>query len=171
MHASKSALKPAAAVADGTARSSSGAGCTCFKVRSLARRLTGVYDTALAPYGITVTQYAALSVLARASAPLAVSELARRLQMDRTTTSRLIGPLANERLVDRAVAHGKDADPRARPLEITAKGRRRLLVARPAWRVAQRQVERALGATLQSRLHRVADAASRALSDPAGEAS
>jgi DNA-binding MarR family transcriptional regulator len=137
--------------------------CTCSKVRGLARRLTGLYDTALAPHGLTVTQYAALAVLARAAAPLAVADLARRLQMDRTTTSRLVGPLERLGLIGRADDGAAGIDLRARPLRVTAKGQRRLLAAVPAWRDAQRTVERLLGASLRDELHRVAEAAGLAL--------
>jgi hypothetical protein len=46
---------------------------------------------------------------------------------------------------------------------VTAKGQRRLLAALPAWRDAQRTVERLLGASLRDDLHRVAEAAGLAL--------
>lgn len=141
--------------------------CTCSKVRGLARRLTGLYDAELAPHGLTVTQYAALAVLARAGEPLPVAALARKLQMDRTTTSRLVVPLESDGLLAR-VAPGRSAgDARSRPLGLTAKGRRRLRAAVPAWRAAQAEVARLLGASLEGDLHRVADAAGRALADPA----
>lgn len=141
--------------------------CTCSRVRGLARRLTALYDTALAPHGLTVTQYAALVVLMRADQPLAVAELARRLQMDRTTTSRLVGPLEAEGLVARSAAGSDDA--RARPLRPTAKGRRRVQAAIPAWSAAQRRVESILGGELCESLHRSTQAAGRALAAAAIE--
>jgi DNA-binding MarR family transcriptional regulator len=140
--------------------------CTCSRVRGLARRLTALYDTALAPHRLTVTQYAALVTLHRAGGPLAVADLARRLQMDRTTTSRLVGPLESDGLIGRDDgAGGVDAavDSRARPLRLTTKGRRRLRAAVPAWRDAQRELERRLGASLHAELERVAESAGRAL--------
>lgn len=142
--------------------------CTCSKVRGLARRLTGLYDAALAPHGLTVTQYAALAVLARARQPLAVSDLARYLQMDRTTTSRLVAPLESAGLVGRASARGVGSDRRAHPLGLTPSGRRRLRAAVPAWRAAQEEVVRLLGAPLHGALHRAADAAGRALAGASG---
>ena len=54
-------------------------------------------------------------------------------------------------------------DARSRPLQLTAKGRRRLSAAIPAWRAAQRDVEAILGERLHASLHRAADAASDAL--------
>jgi DNA-binding MarR family transcriptional regulator len=137
--------------------------CTCSKVRGLARRVTGLYDAALAPYGLTVTQYAALATMARSGAPIPVAQLARRLQMDRTTTSRLVGPLEAEGLVVRADARTSHGDARARPVQLTAKGRRRLAGALPAWQAAQRTLESILGEQLSMRLHRATEAAARAL--------
>lgn len=137
--------------------------CTCHKVRSLARRLTGIYDAALAAHGLTVTQYAALAVMARSDVPVPVAELARRLQMDRTTTSRLVGPLEAAGMLVRADTGNGRGDARSRPLRLTAKGRRRLSAAIPAWQAAQRDVESLLGERLHASLHRAADAASSAL--------
>jgi DNA-binding MarR family transcriptional regulator len=136
--------------------------CTCSQVRRLARQLTSVYDAALAPHGLTVTQYAALATLARAQAPCAVAELGRRLQMDRTTTVRLIAPLAADALVVRADTAG---DRRARPLLLTAKGRRRLAAALPAWRRVQQDVDACLGERLADGLRKAATAAARALAN------
>jgi DNA-binding MarR family transcriptional regulator len=143
--------------------------CTCSKVRGLARRLTGMYDAALAPHGLTVTQYAALVAVARAEGALAVADLAQRLQMDRTTTSRLVGPLERAGLVARVDARKvrnekMRGDARTRPLQLTAKGERRLRSATPAWQDVQSRVDALLGARLQATLTQAADAAGRALS-------
>ena len=136
--------------------------CTCHKVRSLARRLTAIYDAALAAHGLTVTQYSALVTLARSGVPVAVAELARRLQMDRTTTSRLVGPLEAAGLLMRADGGKAHGDARSRPLQLTTKGRRRLGAAIPAWRAAQRDVEALLGERLRVSLDSAADAAAGA---------
>ena len=142
--------------------------CTCSKVRGLARRLTGMYDAALAPHGLTVTQYAALVAIARAEGALAVADLAQRLQMDRTTTSRLVGPLERAGLVARVdgrKARGESmrGDARMRPLQLTAKGERRLRSATPAWQDVQSRVDALLGTRLQATLMQAADAAGQAL--------
>lgn len=139
--------------------------CTCFKVRGLARRLTALYDAALEPHGLTVTQYAALASLARSQSPVSVAELARRLQMDRTTTSRLVAPLERAGLVVRADTRKVHGDARARPLQLATKGRQRWMAAIPAWRAAQRDVEVILGQRLRAALHRATDAAGRALAE------
>ena len=127
-----------------------------------------MYDSALAPHGLTVTQYAALVAVARVEGALAVADLAQRLQMDRTTTSRLVGPLELAGLVARV--EGRKArgttmrrDARTRPLQLTAKGERRLRAATPAWQDVQSRVDALLGTRLQATLTQAADAAGRAL--------
>lgn len=148
--------------------------CTCTKVRGLARRLTGLYDVALSAHGLTVTQYAALATVARAADVLPIAELARRLQMDRTTTTRLVAPLLATGLLARLDGRKTRGDGRARPLQLTPKGRRRLASAIPAWRRAQHEVGKLLGARLREMLERTADEADRALMaaclEPAGAA-
>jgi len=140
--------------------------CTCSQVRGLARRLTGLYDAALAPLGLTVTQYAALMTLARADGALAIGELASRLQMDRSTTSRLLAPLQREGLVAQPAppaGSGARTDHRARLLRLTPRGERRLRAAVPAWTQAQQQVDALLGEPLVRSLARVTRAAAQAL--------
>lgn len=136
---------------------------TGTQVRGLARRLAGLYDAALVTHGVTVTQYAVLASIARAEKCIPVAELARRLQMDRTTTTRLVAPLIESGLVMRLDGRMTRGDARARPLELTAKGRRRLRAAGPAWQAAQREVGQLLGQRLRASLHRTTDAAGRAL--------
>src|SRR5882724_2341628 len=76
--------------------------CTCFKLRSLARRVTSIYDEVLAGAGITVTQYGVLTVLLgakRAHESIGVTELARRLRADRTTLTRGLNLLRDGGLI------------------------------------------------------------------------
>jgi DNA-binding MarR family transcriptional regulator len=82
--------------------------------------LTGFVRRRAVVHGLTVTQYAALATLARASdAP--VAELARRLQMERTTTTRLVAPLLAGGLLARLDGRKIRGDGRARPLRLTSK--------------------------------------------------
>src|SRR4029453_11111014 len=97
---------------------------TCAKVRGLARRLTGLYDLGLSAHGLPVSQYAALATLGRGSDARPVPELARRLQMERTTTTRLVAPLLAGGLLARLDGRKTRGDAPARPLQLTAKRRR-----------------------------------------------
>jgi DNA-binding MarR family transcriptional regulator len=89
--------------------------------------------------------------------------------MDRTTTSRLVGPLEAAGLLARSTAGLGRGDARSRPLQVTIKGRRRLDAAVPAWRAAQSEVDAILGERLRASLDSAADAASLALAAAADE--
>ena len=55
--------------------------CTCFRVRSAARRVTQIYSRHLAPTGLRISQFSLLGhVIARG--PLSISELSDRLATD-----------------------------------------------------------------------------------------
>src|SRR4029453_4442234 len=97
-------------------------GCTCARLRRLNRRMTAVYDRALAPLGLRVTQYSLLSSLRRARR-MTLTELATLLDMDRTTLTRNPKPLGDAGWVD---VHTDAIDTRARRAQLTAAGAARL---------------------------------------------
>lgn len=142
---------PDPAVAPASSRSAT---CTCFGLRRLARRVSRLYDTRLAPHGLRVTQYSLLSILA-AGDSATLTALADRLEMDRTTLTRNLRPLVAQGLI--AIEPGDD--PRARRARLTGPGRERQRAARPAWRQAQREVGSLLGADGVEGLHRAVDEA------------
>lgn len=115
--------------------------CLCFSLRRTTRALTQVYDAALAPAGLTVSQFSVLSVIALA-APITMTRLARWLGMDRTTLTRAIAPLERDGLVQSLA--GKDR--RQRRLALTPAGSARLQAAMPHWREAQAQMTESFGA-------------------------
>ena len=86
--------------------------CTCFRLRSAARRMTQVYEHALRPTGLKITQYSLLANLAR-SGSHSVTALARVLATDRTTLTRNLAPLERDGLVK--ITDGPDARPRFDP--------------------------------------------------------
>jgi DNA-binding MarR family transcriptional regulator len=138
--------------------------CTCFKLRNLARRVTALYDQALAGAGITVTQYAILTVLVaarRAHEPVRVTELARRLQADRTTLKRALDPLLDAGLI--AIERPQDGDARVKTVTITSAGLQRRRSAAPLWRKAQAQLDKALGAMLHGSLRKHLDRSTAAI--------
>jgi DNA-binding MarR family transcriptional regulator len=122
-------------------------GCTCAHLRKLTRRLTRIYDAHLAAQAIKVTQYSLLANAARGERTL--SEFAAELEMDRSTLSRNLAPLAAQGWVRVSVG----ADPRSRKVSVTAAGRRKLGAALPLWRKAQCEVEAALGISEVGALH------------------
>jgi DNA-binding MarR family transcriptional regulator len=128
-------------------------GCTCFKLRRLTRRVTAVYNRALAPTGMRVTQYSVLSNLRRAG-PLPLSVLADSLDMDRTTLSRNLKHLADAGWL--AVV-GSPHDARVRLIELTRAGAARLDVARAHWKRAQEEVNQTIGRADLGQLHELLD--------------
>jgi DNA-binding MarR family transcriptional regulator len=126
-------------------------GCTCFRLRKLTRRMTQHYDAWLAPAGLRLTQYSLLANLRAGS--LTMSALADRMEMDRTTLTRNLKPLADAGLV--TVAPGEDA--RSRVVSVTARGRDAWSRARELWRRAQDEVNRALGDEQVAALHATLD--------------
>ena len=124
--------------------------CTCAALRSASRQVTQVYDQALRPAGLRLTQYSLLANLARHGG-LTITELAERLAMDRTTLTRNLRPLEAEGLV--ALAPG--ADRRSRAVTLTEAGRRALAAARPLWQEAERAFRRTLGRDEAAELRRL----------------
>lgn len=127
--------------------------CTCFKLRSLARRVTQLYDQTLAPSGLKVTQYSVM-VHARRRAgalPPTVSELAQWLFTDRTTLTRNLKPLVEAGLIN--IDNGADA--RSKAITVTAAGEAAYQAARPLWKSAQERMRELAGDRHLDDLHQL----------------
>ncbi|MDF3073717.1 MAG: mhqR [Alphaproteobacteria bacterium] len=135
-------------------------GCTCFRVRRLARRVTKIYEESLAPTGISVTQYTILSML-RHVGPMSMSELSHRLGMDRTTLTRTLRPLESMG----HVFNTQEADRRQRRITLSEEGRVALRTAAPAWKRAQESVYVILGDVGTMSLNETLDSAYAQLPD------
>jgi len=129
--------------------------CNCAAIRQAARRVTRLYDQALAPFGLRITQYPVLAWL-DATGPMTMGVLADRMVMDRATLGHNLRPLEAQGLV--TMTEGEDRW--SRVVAITETGERKLRDARPAWRAAQRTFEAAFGrdnsAALRATMVRVA---------------
>jgi DNA-binding MarR family transcriptional regulator len=115
--------------------------CIAVRLRLLNRVITNFYDDALRPLDLKVSQLNILIVTARLglARPAQVCDL---LQLDASTLSRNVRPLQ---------AHGwlevvAEEDARAQPFRLTARGKRLIDKAIPAWEGAQRQAGELLGA-------------------------
>ena len=116
------------------------ANCIAVRLRLLNRVVTNLYDEALRPLGLKVSQLNVLVVAAKlgVARPAEVSEL---LHLDLSTLSRN---------VDRMMARGwleavPEEDARTQPFRLTGRGRRLLERAIPAWEKAQEQAAELLG--------------------------
>jgi DNA-binding MarR family transcriptional regulator len=116
------------------------ASCIAVRLRLLNRVVTNLYDGALRPLGLKVSQMNVLVVTAKlgVARPSQVSEL---LHLDISTLSRN---------VDRMMAKGwleavPEEDARTQPFRLTGRGRELLERAIPAWEKAQEQAAELLG--------------------------
>jgi DNA-binding MarR family transcriptional regulator len=121
-------------------KDSSTSPCACTTVKKLSRVLGRVYDSALAPSGINVTQFAVMRGIARHDGEPLV-RVAEKLQMDRTSLYRAIAPLERDGWIE--VAAGVDA--RSRSARITRKGERVLSSAAAEWDELQRKLIKSFG--------------------------
>ena len=114
--------------------------CVAVRLRMLNRIITNIYDNALRPLDLKVSQMNILVFAAKMGTvrPLAVCEY---LHLDVSTLSRN---------VERMRAHGwlevvPEEDARAQPFRLTSQGKRLIEKAVPAWEEAQRQATELLG--------------------------
>src|ERR1700692_1350648 len=104
--------------------------CNATAMRKATRRMTQLYDDALAPAGLRSTQYAILEELNRqADAPPTMGELAEALGLDGSALGHNLRPLERDGFI--ALAAGDD-DRRTRRVVLTATGRAKFAQARRA---------------------------------------
>ncbi|MBB4261350.1 MarR family winged helix-turn-helix transcriptional regulator [Bradyrhizobium sp. CIR3A] len=111
--------------------------CYCTQLRRASSAFTKLYDEALRPQGLRITQFSMLRGLARLD-KATLTELADELALDRTTMSRGVKLLIDAGWVD--VAAGQE-DGRERILSLSGHGKKKLQDALPAWSKAQAKVE------------------------------
>src|SRR4051794_40775642 len=123
--------------------------CVAVRLRMLSRVVTNIYDDALRPLNLKVSQMNILVAAAKmgTARPLDVCEY---LHLDVSTLSRN---------VERMKARGwlevvPDEDGRSQPFQLTARGRKLLERAVPAWSEAQEQVKEVLGDRFVEQLDR-----------------
>jgi DNA-binding MarR family transcriptional regulator len=102
--------------------------------------VTRIYDDALRPAGIRITQLGVLGLAVRMG-PVTVTQLAEAFMIDRTTLTRNLKLLEQKGLI--RIEAGSDQ--REREITITSKGREALSIAYPLWKEVQARVVSALG--------------------------
>ena len=126
--------------------------CIAVRLRMLNRAITNIYDDALRPLDLKISQMNILVAAAKlgTARPLQVCGY---LHLDVSTLSRN---------VERMKARGwlevvPDDDGRAQPFRLTAQGRKLLAKAVPAWSEAQQTVKQLLGDTVVRQLNQAAN--------------
>ena len=114
--------------------------CIAVRLRMIHRVVSGLYDAALRPHGLRVSQMNVLAAVARAG-PVRPVDLCRLLRLDKSTLSRDVERLRRRGWLE--VAAGDDA--RSRRLRITPAGSALLAECLPAWQKAQREARKVLG--------------------------
>ncbi len=128
--------------------------CIAGRLRLLNRVVTNLYDDALRPFGVKLSQGNVLAVTAKlgVARPAEVCDI---LELDTSTLSRT---------VERMVANGwleilPDDDGRSHPFRLTVEGKRLMEKAIPAWEKAQAEAKKLLGddglRLLDAAIHRV----------------
>src|SRR3954466_975393 len=114
--------------------------CIAVRMRLLNRVVTNLYDDALRPLGLKVSQMNILVLTAKLglARPAQVCDL---LQLDTSTLSRNVERMRAQGWLE-VVA---DEDARTQPFRLTAQGKRLIEKAIPAWEEAQRQANELLG--------------------------
>lgn len=113
--------------------------CYCTQFRRSANALTSIYDEALRPVGLKITQHTLLRGLDRLGSAT-YNEIAAELSLDKTTISRNIKLLIDAGWVEVS----SDDDARYKLATLSPSGKRVLKEAEPHWRAAQTQVEKEL---------------------------
>ena len=121
--------------------------CTCMNIRRASRAVTQFYDEALQPCGLSIAQMSLLTQLTLAGS-VTISELAKRMRIDRTTLNRNMKPLTEAGLI--TVSPGKDS--RTRQVSLTDSGRQSHVQARTLWQEAQIALDVYLGQEDAARL-------------------
>jgi DNA-binding MarR family transcriptional regulator len=114
--------------------------CVCFNLRWVTRAVTQFFDAELRRHGLRPTQTPILAALTAKSA-WSMEELSDWLGVERTTLVRNLRPLERNGLLE---ITGAGRGGRV-SVSISAKGRKELEKATPAWRAAQQAVIKTLG--------------------------
>jgi DNA-binding MarR family transcriptional regulator len=116
--------------------------CNCTSLRKASRRISQLYDAALAASGLKTTQRAILAQIGR-SGPTTVGRLAEALVMDSGALVHTLKPLERDGLLTVSV---DPDDRRNRLITLTRQGRAKLAETDALWANAQRGFEAAFGA-------------------------
>lgn len=110
--------------------------CYCTQFRRASNALTRVYDDALRPVGLRITQLSVLRALARLGQATS-TQLTHELALDRTTISRNVKLLIDAKWVDVI----ETEDKRERLMSLNKAGLKMIASATPYWNKAQKSIE------------------------------
>ncbi len=126
--------------------------CIAVRIRLLNRTVTSIFDEALRPLGVKVSQLNVLMVVAKRG-PTSPGDVARRLNMEKSTLSRNVDRMRTRGWLK--VSEGGSG--RKQILELGAPGRKLIEKSLPFWKKAQAQTEALLGQRGTQSIHRAAN--------------
>lgn len=127
--------------------------CLCTLARRSARSLTEIYDRALEPSGLKITQFSLLRAIDRLEKP-SLTDIAQATGLERSTLGRNLRVLEKDGLV--RLSQGNDE--RTRVPTLTAKAKLALRIAKPQWERVQEQMASTLPKDAQVYLHKISNA-------------
>ena len=121
--------------------------CHCLALRRASRHITRLYDAALRPVGLRISQFSLLTVIDNHPG-IKISDFGQIMVMERTTLLRNLKPLQVAGMVTIDRAEGE----RGHVFKLTPKGKTRLEQAVPLWNAAQAGFEKKFGFEKAARL-------------------
>lgn len=115
-------------------------GCVCSRTRMLDRVLSRLFDEALAPLGVRANQLTVLALLG-AMEGLRAADVARYLEMDKSTVSRVLALMRGRGWIEESPGPTRGS----RRLDVTEAGRTLLHDTLPFWRSAVEGARETLG--------------------------
>jgi DNA-binding MarR family transcriptional regulator len=125
--------------------------CIAVRVRLINRVITAIYDEAMRPYGLRVSQGNILVAVARMG-EAKPSEICRILRIEKSTLSRDVELMKQAGWLESEPPAGG----RNQTLRITANGLKLVRGAQPAWENAQAQASLLIGLENVKAIHQIA---------------
>ncbi len=129
--------------------------CIAGRLRLINRVVTNIYDDALRPFGVKISQGNILILTGKlgVASPVKICEY---LQLDISTLSRNVDLMRKNGWLE--IVPGEDA--RSHPFRLTKEGKRLIAKIVPAWEKAQAEAKELLGADFVTLLNAAAKRAS-----------
>src|ERR1700738_2754150 len=106
-----------------------GGECICSRLRLLNRVVSSIYDEALRPYRLEISQLSLLIAIDLLRERATGARVAAAVQVEKSSLSRELQRLERRGLIRRAPSEAE----RAVRIELTARGRRLIAAALPGW--------------------------------------
>ena len=115
--------------------------CFCTNLRHATRRLSSIYDEALAPLGINIAQYYLLKTIS-SHQPISLTELGKLIDLERSTVGRNVRVLERDALL---IVTRSKADQRESVTALSLQGSAVWRKAIPLWEDCQNAFVTRLG--------------------------